>query len=66
MIVVAHGVSDAPLLVKTSNGALCPGAPLVFLEKKLLVVAHHGCGAPHGAPLVFLEKRNKIVSSGAP
>ena len=39
-------MTGAPLLVKTSNGALCPGAPLVFLEKKLLVVAHHGCGAP--------------------
>ena len=36
----------APLLVKTSNGALCPGAPLLVLEKKLLVVAHRGCGAP--------------------
>ena len=50
MIVVVHGVTGAPLLVKTSSGALRPGAPLEFLEKRkeknLLVVAHHGCGAP--------------------
>ena len=31
-----------------TNGAPAHGAPLVFLEKrkKLLVVAHHSCGAP--------------------
>ena len=50
MIVVAHVVTRAPLLIKISNDALRPGAPLVFLEKRkeknLLVVAHHGCGAP--------------------
>ena len=28
-IVVAHYEAGAPLLVRTSNGALCPGAPLV-------------------------------------
>jgi hypothetical protein len=32
--VVAHRVCGAPLLVKTSNGALDPGAPLLVLEKQ--------------------------------
>jgi hypothetical protein len=39
-------VCGAPLLVKTSNGTLCPGAPLIVLEKKLLVMAHRVSGAP--------------------
>ena len=30
----------------TSNGALSPGAPLLVLKKKLLLVANRGCGAP--------------------
>ena len=65
MIVVAHGVIGAPLLVKTSNGALRPGGLLVFLEKRKKIVSSGApwlwCainvidtnGAPaHGAPLV--------------
>ena len=45
---MAHYVAGAPLLVTTSNGALCPGAPLVCLAKgkKLLLMAHRVSGAP--------------------
>ena len=43
---MAHYLAGAPLLVRTSNGALCPGAPLVCLEKKLLLMAHRVAGAP--------------------
>ena len=44
---MAHYVAGAPLLVTTSNGALCPGAPLVCLAKKnLLLMAHRLSGAP--------------------
>ena len=62
---MAHCEAGAPLLVRTSNGALCPGAPLVCLEKKLLLMAHRVAGAPlvsftlmahhmSGAPLVAI------------
>ena len=31
---VAHFLADAPLLVTTSNGALCLDAPLVCLDRR--------------------------------
>ena len=51
---MAHPGPGAPLLVKTSNGALCLDAPLVCLDrrtssknkKKLILMAHLGPGAP--------------------
>ena len=65
---MAHSEAGAPLLVRTSNGALCPGAPLVCLEKNVtsgapcvwcVIIVFHTNGAPaHGAPLLY--------SSGAP
>ena len=66
---MAHYEAGAPLLVRTSNCALCPGAPLVCLEKKIVtsgapcvwcaISVFHTNGAPaHGAPLLY--------SSGAP
>ena len=48
---VAHFPAGLPLLVTTSNGALCLDAPLVCLdrhtssEKKLILMAHPGPGA---------------------
>ena len=50
-----------------TNGALYTGAPLVVLQKNIIVVAHYEAGAPllvrtsngalcPGAPLVCLEK----------
>ena len=49
---MAHFPTGAPLLVTTSNGALCLDAPLVCLDrrtsskKKLILMAHLGLGAP--------------------
>ena len=49
---VAHFPAGAPLLVTTSNGALCLDAPLVCLDrrtsskKNLILMAHPGPGAP--------------------
>ena len=49
---MAHPGTGAPLLVTTSNGALCLDAPLVCLDrrtsskKKLILMAHPGPGAP--------------------
>ena len=48
---MAHFPTGAPLLVTTSNGALCLDAPLVCLDrrtslKKLILMAHPAPGAP--------------------
>ena len=49
---VAHFPAGAPLLVTTSNGALCLDAPLVCLDRRtssnffLILMAHLGPGAP--------------------
>ena len=48
---MAHLLAGAPLLVTTSNGALCLDAPLVCLDrrtskKNLILMAHPGPGAP--------------------
>ena len=50
---VAHFLTGAPLLVTTSNGALCLDAPLVCLDRRtsskknfLILMAHPGPGAP--------------------
>ena len=61
--------TNAPLVTLVTNGALAGGAPLVVLQKKI-VVAYGVSGAPllvktsngalrPGAPLVFLEKRKE-------
>ena len=50
---MAHPGPGAPLLVTTSNGALCLEAPLVCLDRRtsskeniLILMAHPGPGAP--------------------
>ena len=50
---MAHFTAGAPLLVTTSNGALCLDAPLVCLDRRasskknfLILMAHSGQGAP--------------------
>ena len=57
---------------------LLRGAPLLVLQKKMLAVAHCGCGAPllvcalyPGVPLLVLKKVKKLLvvadrSCGAP
>ena len=60
---MAHFTAGAPLLVTTSNGALCLDAPLVCLEKIVTsgapcawcaISVFHTNGAPaHGAPLLY-------------
>ena len=49
---MAHFPTGAPLLVTTSNGALCLDAPLVCLDRRtssknfLILMSHPGPGAP--------------------
>ena len=49
---MAHLLAGAPLLVTTSNGAPPEDAPLVCLDRRtsskkiLVLMAHHGQGAP--------------------
>ena len=64
--VMAHSLAGAPLLVRTSNGALRPDAPLVCMEKWKKIntsgapcfwcaisVFHTNGASPTGAPLVY-------------
>ena len=67
---VAHFPAGAPLLVTTSNGALCLDAPLVCLDrrtsskKNLMLMTHPGRGAP--LVVLTLMAYQKVVRHGAP
>ena len=63
---VAHYEAGAPLLVRTSNGALCPGAPLVYILLLLLFCETTNGAPPAGAPLVTWDQLDILDSHTYP
>ena len=60
---MAHFPIGAPLLVTTSNGALCLDAPLVYLEKEKKIDTN---GAPWAWCAISSSNSNGVSVAGAP
>src|SRR4051812_36468194 len=63
---VAHCGTSAPLLVATSNGALCPDAPLVCLDRRASSKKIDTNGAPLTRCAISSFNTNGVSKGGAP